>query len=54
MGRMPLSDWFELYVCFILTVEFIYDYIWNSREARNKRRKKKQPEFERLCIGEHQ
>ncbi len=39
MGRLSLGDWLEAYVCFILTVEFIYDYIWNSREARNKRRK---------------
>lgn len=38
---MKLSDYLEAYVCFILTVEFIYDYVWNSREARNKRRKKK-------------
>ena len=36
---MNLSDSLEAYVCFILTVEFIYDYIWNTRENRIKRRK---------------
>ncbi len=35
---MTLTDGLEAYICFILTVEFIYDYIWNSREARKKRR----------------
>lgn len=36
---MTLTDSLEAYVCFILTVEFIYDYIWNTRENRIKRRK---------------
>jgi hypothetical protein len=38
---MTLNDGLESYVCFILTVEFVYDYIWNSREARKKRSQKK-------------
>ncbi len=50
---MSLTDGLELYVCFILTAEFIYDYIWNSREARKKRRAKQQPQFENLTKGEH-
>lgn len=56
MGRLPLSDYLELYVCIILTVEFVYDYLWNSREARNKRRKRQKKEFEgdKLCVGEMQ
>ncbi len=37
---MTIGDSLEAYVCFILTAEFIYDYVWNSREARNKRRQK--------------
>jgi hypothetical protein len=49
---MSLMDGLELYICLILTVEFIYDYWWNSREQRLKRRKKKQPEFDQLNQGE--
>lgn len=32
-------DGLEMYICVILTVEFIYDYWWNSRDNRIKRRK---------------
>lgn len=49
---MTLMDGLEAYICVILTVEFVYDYWWNSRENRIKRRKKKQPKFENLTIGE--
>ncbi len=37
---MTLTDGSEVYICLILTVEFVYDYWWNSRENRMKRRKK--------------
>lgn len=36
---MTLTDGAELYICLILTIEFIYDYWYNSRENRIKRRK---------------
>ena len=36
---MTLMDGLELYICLILTVEFWYDYWFNSRENRIKRRK---------------
>lgn len=37
---MTLSDSLELYVCIILSVEFVYDYWYNSVENRRKRRAK--------------
>lgn len=36
---MTLMDGLEMYICVILTVEFWYDYWWNTRENRIKRRK---------------
>jgi hypothetical protein len=36
---MSLMDGLELYICVILTIEFVYDYWWNTRENRIKRRK---------------
>ncbi len=36
---MTLTDGAEVYICLILTIEFGYDYWWNSRENRIKRRK---------------
>jgi len=32
-------DGLELYICIILTIEFWYDYWYNTRENRIKRRK---------------
>lgn len=39
---MTLTDGAELYICLILTIEFGYDYWWNSRENRIKRRKQRE------------
>lgn len=50
---MSLMDGAELYIAIILSVEFIYDYWWNTRENRKKRRAKKEPQFENLTKGEH-
>jgi len=36
---MALMDGLELYICIILTIEFWYDYWYNTRENRIKRRK---------------
>lgn len=36
---MTLTDGAELYICVILTLEFWYDYWYNTRENRIKRRK---------------
>ena len=36
---MTLTDGLEAYICIILTIEFVYDYLWNTRENRIKRRK---------------
>lgn len=36
---MTLMDGLEAYICVILTVEFWYDYWYNTRENRIKRRK---------------
>ena len=36
---MTLMDGLELYICIILTIEFWYDYWYNTRENRIKRRK---------------
>lgn len=49
---MTLMDGLELYICLILTVEFVYDYWWNTRENRIKRRKNKQLEFDHLNKGD--
>ena len=49
---MSLTDALELYIALILTVEFVYDYWWNSREQRKKRRAKKELKFEELNQGE--
>jgi hypothetical protein len=37
---MTLMDGLELYICVILTIEFFYDYHYNTVEQRIKRRKK--------------
>lgn len=50
---MTLTDGLEAYISFILTIELVYDYWWNTRENRLKRRKKSKPEFEYLNQGEH-
>jgi hypothetical protein len=43
MGLVPLRDWLnfvaEWLIVVILLVEFFYDYWWNTRENRIKRRK---------------
>lgn len=39
---MTLMDGLEGYICLILTIEFIYDYWWNTKEQRMKR-KARQP-----------
>ena len=49
---MTLTDGLEAYICIILTVEFYYDYWYNTRENRKKRRAKKEPQFESLTKGE--
>jgi hypothetical protein len=36
---MTLTDGLEAYICIILTIEFVYDYLWNTRENRIKRRR---------------
>lgn len=37
---MLLTDGLEAYIAVILTIEFVYDYWWNTRENRLKRRKR--------------
>ena len=49
---MSLTDGAEIYICLILSIEFVYDYYWNTRENRKKRRAKRQPEWENLTKGE--
>jgi hypothetical protein len=50
---MSLTDGLEAYIALILTVELWYDYWWNTRENRKKRRAKKEPQFDNLTQGEH-
>lgn len=50
---MTVTDGLEAYIALILTVEFIYDYWWNTREQRLKRRKKKEIKaIESITTGE--
>lgn len=44
-----------LYSAWILTVEFWYDKDFNENIRKSRRdKRRKQFEFEKLCIGEHQ
>jgi hypothetical protein len=49
---MTLTDFFELYICIILTAEYIYDMRLNQHVKALKKRTKRRFEFEELNQGE--
>jgi hypothetical protein len=49
---VTLNDSLEFYICVILTVEFYYDYWYNTREQRIKRRKNAKKEVVKQGLRE--
>lgn len=50
---MTIDTYLEIYVCIILTVEFLYDYRLNQHVKRLKKRTKRNFDFSELTQGEH-
>ena len=49
---MTLTDGLEAYIAVILTIEFGYDYWYNTRENRIKRRKREKAKMDKQGLRE--